>query len=131
MYSYSHLPKSGWLGEFQNPADALIAGRARYGNADKIFIGRWEPAYYAQFLPSIDVLISMMRETVSDRLGDAAADVYDTLTPHRRALLYARLTNAVEEWEAELPDDLQFTGQHVTKVVGYARGEEVRKADFL
>lgn len=129
MYSYSHLPNSGWLGEFQNPADALIAGRARYDG--KIFIAQWRPAYYADFLPDTEILISMMRETVSGRVGDDAADVYDTLTPRQRGELGGALIAAVEEWETELPEEQAFTGRLVSKVVGYERMEEVRKADFL
>ncbi|TNF79223.1 MAG: hypothetical protein EP301_14050, partial [Gammaproteobacteria bacterium] len=79
MFSFSHEPTHGWIGEFQNAQQALIAGRARYATAPKIFIAQWKPAFYADFLPDTEILISMMREAVSDRVGDDAADVYDLL----------------------------------------------------
>ncbi len=130
MFSYSHDPSSGWLGHFESPVAALTSGRARYADADKIFIAQWEPAYYADFLPSVEILISMMREAVSDRCGDAAADVYDLLSQDQRFSLGAALTAAVEEWEDNLPSKLEFTGRRILKIVGYEPRDEVRKVDF-
>lgn len=129
-YSYSNRPDRGWLGSYPTPQDALMAGRNRLANPPKVFVAEFEQSYCSDWLPSIEILISMMRESVSERMGDEYADWFDTLTQKQRKRLSEFLADAMAEWEADLPEESQFNGLVVKTIVGYERLDEVRKADF-
>lgn len=153
MFVFSHLPDRGWLGDYQNPQNALLAGRGKYDARTKIFVGRARKASYADFVPDVRMLLGDMKERVSEALGDEYADSFDLLVgttklvpaplpdepdrmleisdlPEQLSSLRHALRVAVEEWEAELPPEQQCTGIVVDHVVGYEAHEEVRKADF-
>jgi len=125
-YSYSHEPNSGWIGEYDSAANALIAGRAIYGDDIRIFIARWTSGHYTDCFIGGDALIAYMRELAEGKELDVTA--FDNLLkrPEFIAGLGAYVENAIGEWECDLPAEMQFTGTWIDQTRGYSQGEEVR-----
>ncbi len=128
MYSYSHTNDGGWLGQFDRPSDCLIAGRAIYGDDSRIYVARWKQAHYSELFIGSATLMSYMREDAEGK--DIGTDAFDNLSPEQLGELDQYLRDAIGEWEAELPDEMQSSGAWVEMVRSYAQGEEVRSSHF-
>lgn len=130
MYSYSHEPDAAWLGQFQRPSEALIAGRAMYGEGQTIYVCKWSQAHYTDLFIGAQALLSYMREDGTERMSDEDLAAFDALNADRMALLDEYLRDTIGEWEAELPKEMQFTGVWIEHTKAYQQGEEVRPGHF-
>lgn len=130
MYSYSHERDGGWLGTFRHPSEALIAGRAAYGDGTTIYVSRWEQAHYSDLFIGAATLLSYMREDGAERMNDDDLAAFDSLSPERVAELDGAMRDLIGEWETALPDSMQFAGVWIKQVKPYQQGEEVRPGHF-
>lgn len=129
MYSYSHASDAGWLGEFDKASDCLIAGRAIYGDDNRIYIASWRPAHYSELFIGSTELLSYMRERAESK--NIGTDAFDNLTTDQIGNLNNYLADAIGEWEVELPVEAQSTGVYIDRIKSYAQGEEVRPGHWL
>lgn len=127
MYSYSH-DNDSWLGDYPSASAALIAGRAKLDSveAPTIYIARWEPAHYTDLFIGAATLLSYMHENGSDRMDDNNLLAFDALSVEEVAKLNNALEERIGEWEAELPEEMQFSGVWIKQTRAYRQGEEVR-----
>ena len=129
-FSYSNYSTRGWIGQFDRPADALLSGRAAYGNDIRIFIARWKPAQYSDLFIGGQTLLSYMRENGADRMKDEDLNAFDSLDHDSIRDLHQRMLDCLEEWEYELPLAQQFTGTWIETVKAYGPEDEVRVGHF-
>ena len=129
MYKYSHQRNGPWMGEFDHPQKALEAGRAML-DVGKIWVGKMEPAYFTDMFIGGRVLLNYMRENAQG-MDDEFDESFERLPQAMRRALGIYIETAIGEWEADLPDDMKFSGMMVKTVNGYTESAMVRKADFL
>jgi len=130
MFSYSHEKDGGWLGEYPRASEALIAGRAIYGDDTTIYVSGWHQAHYSDLFIGAQTLLSYMREDGTEKMNDDDLAAFDSLSPESIDQLSAAIKDLIGEWEIELPQDQQFTGVWVDIVRPYRQGEEVRPGHF-
>lgn len=129
MYKYSHRADGPWMGEFATPQAALTSGRAMMSGVARVWVGQMERAYWSDMFIGVDALLAYMKEYASE-IGDEFADPFDSLPGHWQRVLGRHLHDAIGEWEAEMPEELQFTGEIVKTKKGYTEAAMVRPADF-
>jgi hypothetical protein len=129
MYKHSYKPNGPWQGSFDTPQGALNGGRAMYGNVIKVYVGKLEPAYFSDLFIGGPALLSYMQEGAED-LGDDFVAAFDDLPFSFRRKLGVYIVEAIQEWESDLPDELQFKGEIVKQSKGYTESAMVRPADF-
>ncbi len=128
MYRYSYRAEGPWLGEeFDHPQRALDTGRASLGNVSRVFVGKLEPAYFSDMFIGGKALLAYMQE---DAEGHGFAESFEDLPPIAAKQLERFIVDAIGEWETELPEGLQFSGQIIKQVKGYTESAMVRPADF-
>lgn len=128
MYAYSYRSDGPWLGNHETAQTALDAGRAAYeGN---VYVGKMEMAHYSDVFIGARALLSYMQEDAQERHGDDFAEPFESLPSAFVTALGAYVVNAIAEWEADLPDECQFTGQIIKKERKYPPSAMVRPADF-
>ncbi len=129
MYKHSYRPEGPWQGQFTKPQQALDNGRAVYGDVTRVWVGRLETAYFADLFIGSKALWSYMREESED-MGDSFTNSLDAMPVAQLDKLGAYLYEALGEWEADLPENLQCGGEIVKTMKGYPADAMVRKADF-
>lgn len=129
MYKHSFKPDGPWQGEFQHPQQALDAGRARYGDVTRVYVGQLELATWSDMFIGATALLSYMQETASE-LGDTFVQPFEDLPAPMKRALNAYVLNAIEEWEGDLPAEYVFTGEIVKQSKGYVASAMVRQPDF-
>jgi hypothetical protein len=130
MYSYSHPKNSVWLGEFERPADCLLAGRAAFGADKTIYVSEWAPAHYSDLFIGAEALLSYMREDAVGKINDADLDAFDSITADDKARLTRYMVDLLGEWEGELAGQAQFKGSFSRRVRSYGPADEVRVGHF-
>jgi len=129
MYRYSYRAEGPWLGEYDHPQRALEGGRANLGNVSRVFVGKMEPAYWSDMMISSSALLSYMQEYAAD-FGDDFVTPFENLPATAERRMWQYIKDAIGEWESELPEELQFTGEIVKQRKGYTASAMVRPADF-
>ncbi len=130
MYRYSYRATGPWMGEeYDHPQRALDTGRAALGNVSRVFVGKLEPAYFSDMFIGGKVLMAYMQED-AESWGDGYAESFENLPPAATQKLERFIIEAIGEWESELPEELQFSGQIIKQVKGYTESAMVRPADF-
>ena len=129
MYQHSFKPDGPWQGQFQSPQGALDAGRGVYGAVNRVYVGKMEPAYFADMFIGGTTLLMYMQDIAEDH-GDAFVAAFETLPAIAKSKLDAWIREAIGEWESDLPEDLRFEGQIVKQVKGYTESMMVRPKDF-
>lgn len=128
MYKHSFRAEGPYQGEFHHPQQALDAGRGMYGDVAKVWVGQLEPAYFSDMFVGGAVLLAYMQEEAESH-GEMFADSFELPAVFVSAL-DKYIKNAIGEWEADLPDELQFKGEIIKKKRGYTQSAMVRPADF-
>jgi len=129
MYKHSFKPDGPWQGEFGHPQQALDAGRAMYGAVTRVYVGKLEAAYFSDTFIGGRVLLAYMKELAEEH-GDSFIEAFDNL-PTAAVVVFERFVrDAIGEWESDLPEELQFTGEIVKQSKGYTASAMVRPADF-
>ncbi len=130
MYRYSYRAEGPWMGEeYDHPQRALDCGRAALGNVSRVFVGKLGPAYFSDMFIGGTALLAYMQEDAEGQ-GDGFAESFENLPPAAAIKLQRFIVEAIGEWEADLPEELQFTGQIIKQVKGYSESAMVRPADF-
>jgi hypothetical protein len=129
MYKHSYRAEGPWQGEFDHPQQALDAGRAMYGDVSRVYVGVLEPAYFSDMFIGSRAFVSYMQEE-SEKFGDQFVQSFEVLPPALVNLLGKFVKGAIEEWEAELPEEFTFKGEVVKKFKGYTVSAMVRPVDF-
>jgi len=127
MFAYSFRQDGPWLGEHETAQAALDDGRRQYEGM--IYVGSMEQAYWSDMFIGAPALLSYMQEEAAD-LGDDFVAPFEILPAAAKRKLGTFIRDAIGEWEAELPEELQFTGSIVKRVVRYGESAMVRPADF-
>ena len=129
IYQHSFRPEGPYQGEFEHPQRALDAGRAMYGAVHRVYVGQMEDAYFSDFmLPAVE-LLGYMQERAAEQ-GDEFSEPFENLPAPAKRRLGEFIRDAIGEFEAELPEELQFTGKIVKKHRVYTESMMVRPADF-
>ena len=129
MYKHSFKPDGPWQGEFQHPQQALDAGRGMYGDVTRVWVGKLELAFWSDMFIGATALLSYMQE-IAEPMGDSFVQPFEDLPPQFKRALGVYVQNAIGEWEADLPEEHQFTGEIVMQSKGYVASAMVRAADF-
>lgn len=128
-YKHSYRESGPWQGEHDHPQQALDDGRAKYGDVSRVFVGVLEPAYFSDCFIGGRALASYMQEE-AEKYGDDFVQSFEVLPPAMVNSLGKFVKAAIEEWEAELPEEFEFKGEIVKQIKSYRPSAMVRPMDF-
>ena len=118
-----------WLGESEKPDQTLAKGRAMWGNDCPLYIAVLDVMNPADGLPSIEVLIGDVRETLVEKHGSGADAIFDD----------RKVMSAIGDWwitvmSHELLNVIasvtELDHMVATKVKLYSPGHNVKVGDF-